>query len=106
MLEKNQQDQLCLSQFQLGTSPRATPGDSLKTIIQGVGIWLLKVARGPGIRQGLGFCGSSKRHIHVCSGGDLCTRYEGWFGCKDFPRQGSIYWGAGEASPPQKKSFS
>ena len=25
------------------------------------------------------------------------TLYEGWFGCKDFPRQGYIYWG--EASP-------
>ena len=37
--------------------PRATPVDSLKKIAPGVGIWLLKVARGPEIRQGLGFCG-------------------------------------------------
>ena len=25
----------------------------------------------------------------------LDTLYEGWFGCKDFPRQGSVYWGGG-----------
>ena len=51
---------LCLSQFQLGTSPRATLGVSLKNIARGVGILLLKVARGSGIRQEPGFCGKFK----------------------------------------------
>ena len=37
---------LCLSQFPLGTSPRATPGDSLKKTCPGVGIWFSKVAKG------------------------------------------------------------
>ena len=111
----------CLSQFQLGTSPPppATPGDSLKKIARGVGIWLLKVARGPGIRQRPGFCGKFK----LCLTLYKCvlrrrfeflvfnkfnfwdTLYEGWFGSKDFIRQCSIYWGELPASPPQKKSF-
>ena len=43
-----------------GYIPRATPGDSLEKVAWGVGIWLLKVARRPGIRQGPGFCGKFK----------------------------------------------
>ena len=37
-LHRNLLLHLCLSQFQLGTSPRETPGDSLKKIARGVGI--------------------------------------------------------------------
>ena len=40
-----------------GYIPQATLGDELKKRARGVGIWLLKLARGPGIRQGPGFCG-------------------------------------------------
>ena len=42
--------------------PRVTPrGSGFDTkLARGVGIWHLKVARGPGIRQGPGFCGKWK----------------------------------------------
>ena len=57
----------------------------------------------------------TKRHINVCPGNDLCFLFfnnfsethciKGWFGCKDFSRQGSVYWEGGVSSPPQKKVF-
>ena len=31
------------------------------------------------------------------------TLCKGWFGCKDFSRQGSVYWEGGGSSPPPKK---
>ena len=51
---------LCLSQFQLGTSPLGNLWGFAQKIAQGVGIWLLKAAWGPGIWQGSGFCGKFK----------------------------------------------
>ena len=48
------------SQFQLGTSPPVNPRGLAQKTCPGVGIWLLKVAWRPGIRQGPDICGKWK----------------------------------------------